>query len=115
MTIKKVRTIGPRCGHKQKQQGAGIRSSVILIFLFDYFDTQHDFIKQGDKNIIEKILSGIVKMTRTDNKITLVNIKVLMGTCKKLSKNQLDSLSDIARDFFILFNHLEISSKYVIL
>ena len=54
-------------------------------------------------------------MTRTDNKITLVNIKVLMGTCKKLSKNQLDSLSDIARDFFILFNHLEKSSKYVIL
>ena len=38
-----------------------------------------------------------------------------MDASKKLSKNQLDSLSDIARHFFILFNHLEISSKYVIL
>lgn len=32
MTIKKARTIGPRCGHKQKQQGAGIRSSVCKLF-----------------------------------------------------------------------------------
>ena len=50
-----------------------------------------------------------------DNKLTLVNIKFLMDACKNLSKNKLNSLRDTARDFFALFNHLEINSKYVIL
>ena len=36
-------------------------------------------------------------MTRTDNKITLVNIKFNL---KNLSKKELDNLSDTARDFF---------------
>ena len=39
-------------------------------------------------------------MTRTDNKITLVNIKFSLNACKQLSKNELDNLSDKARDFF---------------
>ena len=54
-------------------------------------------------------------MTRADDKITLVNIKILTKACKKLGKREIDSLSNIARDFFTLFNHLEINSKYVIL
>ena len=39
-------------------------------------------------------------MTRTDNKLTLVNIKFLMDASKNLSKNELNGLSDTARDFF---------------
>ena len=52
-------------------------------------------------------------MTRTDNKITLVNIKFPMEAQKNLDKNELDNLSDTTHDFFILFNHLKTSSKYV--
>ena len=33
-------------------------------------------------------------------KITLVNIKFNLNACKNLSKKELDSLSDMARDFF---------------
>ena len=39
-------------------------------------------------------------MTRVDNKITLVNIKFSVNACKNLSKNELNNLSDTARDFF---------------
>ena len=39
-------------------------------------------------------------MTRTDNKVTLVNIKFNLNACKNLSKKELDNLSDTARDFF---------------
>ena len=39
-------------------------------------------------------------MTRTDNKLTLANIKFSMEAYKNLNKNELDSLSDTARDFF---------------
>ena len=34
-----------------------------------------NFIIQGDKNIIKNIFNGIEKMTRTDKKLMLVNIK----------------------------------------
>ena len=39
-------------------------------------------------------------MTRTDDKITLTNMKFLMNACKKLSNREIDRLSDTARDFF---------------
>ena len=39
-------------------------------------------------------------MTKTDDKITLVNIKFNLNACKNLSKKELDNLSDTARDFF---------------
>ena len=39
-------------------------------------------------------------MTRTDNKIILVNIKFNLNACKNLSKKELDNLSDTAHDFF---------------
>ena len=41
------------------------------------------------------------KMTRTDNKITLFNIRFNLNTCKNLSIEELlDALSDTARNFF---------------
>ena len=39
-------------------------------------------------------------MTTTDKKLMLVNIKFSMDAYKNLNKNELDSLSDTARDFF---------------
>ena len=39
-------------------------------------------------------------MTREDNKITLVKIKLSMNTCKNLSNKEIENLSDTARDFF---------------
>lgn len=47
-----------------------------------------------------KKLSGIEKLTRTGNKITLVNIKFSMKACKNLSSVEINNLSDTARDFF---------------
>ena len=40
------------------------------------------------------------QLARTDNEITLVNIKFSLNACKHLSENEVDNLSDIARDFF---------------
>ena len=39
-------------------------------------------------------------MTRTNNTITLVNIKFNLNASKNLSKKELDNLSDTACDFF---------------
>ena len=36
-------------------------------------------------------------MTRTDNKITLVKLIFLMKACKKLTKAEINNLSDTAR------------------
>ena len=49
--------------------------------------------------MVEKLLFGTEQLTRTDNKITLVNIKFNLNACKHLSKKELDNLSDTARDF----------------
>ena len=72
------------------------------IFFFDSFglDGLKHFIIQDDKKIIDKILIGIEQMNRTDQKITLCKIKFNLGACKELSKEEIDSLSDTARDFF---------------
>ena len=47
------------------------------LFFFGSFGIKglENFIIQGDKNIIKNILNGIEKMTRTDKKLMLVNIK----------------------------------------
>ena len=55
---------------------------------------------QDDKLIVEKILLGVEKMTRTDNKITFCKIRFNLGACKMLSKKEIDSLKDTARNFF---------------
>ena len=46
------------------------------IFVFDSFglDGLKHFIVPDDKHIVQKILLGVEKMTRTDNKITLCKI-----------------------------------------
>ena len=55
---------------------------------------------QDDKPIVEQILLGVEKMTRTDNKITLCKIGFNLGACKTLSQDEVDSVSDTARNFF---------------
>ena len=72
------------------------------IFFFDRFgvDGLKSFIIQDDKKVIEKILFETEQLTRTDNKITLVNIKFNLNACKNLSKRELDNLSNTTRDFF---------------
>ena len=39
-------------------------------------------------------------MTRADNRVTLVNIRFSLNTCKNLSEKELDDLSDTATNFF---------------
>ena len=72
------------------------------MFFFDSFglDGLKHFIIQDDRNVIEKILFGTEKMTRTDNKITLCNISFNLNNCKNLSTEELDALSDTASNFF---------------
>ena len=41
-------------------------------------------------------------MDKTDLKITLCKIKFNLGACKELSKKEIDSLTDTARDFLFL-------------
>ena len=50
-------------------------------------------------------------MTRTDNKITLVNIEFSMNACKNLSSKEIEKLSDTARDFFHVVQSLVIFEK----
>ena len=72
------------------------------ILLFNSFglDGLKHFIVQEDKKVIAKVLFGTEKMTRSDNKITLCKIEFNLNVCKKLSKTELDSLSDTAPNFF---------------
>ena len=78
-----------------------IESKPDLFFFFDSFGIEElkNFMIQNDEKVIQKILSGIEKMTRSDNKITLVNIKFSMKTLY------------LKRFSFILFSHLQISSN----
>ena len=71
------------------------------IFFFDSYGIEglKHFIIQDDKKIVDKILIGIEKMDRTDNKITLCKIKFNLGACKQLSEDEILSLSDTAGNF----------------
>ena len=73
-----------------------------IFCLFDTFGVYglKSFVIQEDKKVIEKILFGTEKMTRTDNKNTLVNIKFNLNVCKNLHKKELDAFSDTASNFF---------------
>ena len=55
-----------------------------------------------DKKIISKILKGIDKMDRIDQKLTLHKIKFSMGSYKALSNAEILSLSETSRHFFQL-------------
>ena len=61
------------------------------IFFFDIFgvDGQKSFIIQDDKKVIKKILFGTEQLTRTDNKITLANMKFNLNACKNYVKQNL--------------------------
>ena len=48
----------------------------------------------------KKILFGTKKKTRTDNKITLFNVRFNLNACKNLSVDELDALSNTASNFF---------------
>ena len=78
-----------------------LNQNLIFFFFFDSFGIEEpkNFMIQNDEKVIQKILSGIEKMTRSDNKITLVNIKFSMKTLY------------LKRFSFILFSHLQISSN----
>ena len=68
------------------------------IFFFDSYRLEglKHFIIQDDKPIVDKILLGIEKMDKSDNKITLCKIKLNMGACKQLTKQEIESLSETA-------------------
>ena len=51
------------------------------------------------KRLLKKMLFGTERLTITDGKITLVNVKFSLNACKNLSKSELANLSDTARDF----------------
>ena len=50
-------------------------------------------------------------MNKTDQKITLCKIKFNLGACKELTKKEIDSLSDTARDFFYFIQAFGIKLK----
>ena len=54
------------------------------IFFFDTFglDGLRTFIIQDDQKLIGKILFSVQQMTRTDNKITLPNIRLILTLIK---------------------------------
>ena len=83
------------------------------LFLFDYFDLEglKQFVIQDGKKIIDKILVGIDQIDKHDQKITLCKTKFNLGACKELSRNETNSLSDTAREFFYFIQAFKIKLK----
>ena len=83
------------------------------IVFFDSYGTEgiKHFIIQYDRQIVDKILIGIEKMGRTDDKITLCKIKFNRGACKHLTENEINSLSDTAKNFFHFIQAFRIKLK----
>ena len=83
------------------------------IFFFDSYgiEGRKHFIIQDDRLIVDKILIGIEKMDRTDNKITLCKVKFNLSACKKLTENEINSLSETARDFIYFIQAFGIKLK----
>ena len=71
-------------------------------FFFDFFglDGLKHFIMQDNRKVIEKVLFGTEKMTRSYKKITLCNIRFNLNACKNLSNEERDALSNTATNFF---------------
>lgn len=61
-----------------------------------------NFLIQEDKKFVEEILQGIEKMTRSDNKLTLVKINCLLKAFASLKTSFYDNLSTTSQDFFHL-------------
>ena len=83
------------------------------IFFFDSYGIEglNHFIIQDDRKIVDKILIGIEKMDRTDDKITLCKIKFNLGACKHLTEDEINYLSDTARNFFYFIQAFGIKLK----
>ena len=83
------------------------------IFFFDSYGIEglKHFIIQDDRKIVNKILTGIEKMDRTDDKITLCKIKFNLGACKHLTEDEINSLRDTARNFFCFIQAFRIKLK----
>ena len=58
------------------------------IFLFDSFCFEgfKEFVIDYDRNILNKVLFGIEKFQKKDNKITLITLKFSMNVYKKMKK-----------------------------
>ena len=79
----------------------GIERKTDIYFFYSFgLDGLKHFVIQDDRKIVEKVLFGTEKMTRTDNKITLRKIHFNLHAYKNLSKVELDSLSNTATNFF---------------
>ena len=74
---KKESTVGEFSALNQKKNSF----SLILFAL-------KNFIITNDKNSVQKILSGLEKMTRADYKLTLVKIKIFMKANKNSSQKR---------------------------
>ena len=85
--------------------GAYLSLNQKLTFLYYSFGIYglKNFIIQDDESVIQKMLFGIEKITRTDSKITLKNITFLMNACKNLNKAEIVNLSDTAGEFSYFF------------
>ena len=83
------------------------------IFFFDSFnlDGLKHFIIQDDKPIVYKILLGVEQMTRADQKITFCKIKFNLAACRGLTRNEINSLSNPARNFFKFVQAFDIKLK----
>ena len=83
------------------------------IFFFDSYGIEglKHFIIQDDRPIVDQILIGIEKMDRTDNKITLCKVKFNLSACKNLTENEINSLSETARNFFYFIQAFGIKPK----
>ena len=66
---------------------------------------------QDGQPVVEKSLLGVEKMIRTDNKISLCKVRFNLGACKSLSEEEIDSLSDTARNFFRFVQAFQIKLK----
>ena len=67
------------------------------IFLFDCFAFEgfKEFILDNDRNILNKILYGIEKFDKKDNKITLITLELSMLEYEKIIKKpQIDCYFD---------------------
>ena len=83
------------------------------IFFFDSYGIEglKHFIIQNDRQIVDKILIGIKKMDRTDDKITLCKIKFNLSACKHLTEDEINSLSDTTRKFLYFIQAFGIKLK----
>ena len=83
------------------------------IFFFDSYGIEglKHFIIQDDRPIVGKILIGIEKMDRTDDKITFCKVKFNLSACKHLTENEINSLSKTTRNFFYFIQAFGIKLK----